>query len=63
MTELRIENIVISGARVGVENPLPFFRDKKANILPFEADGNRHWTRVFGYIKADPHVLPYLRAE
>lgn len=32
MTELRLENINILGARLGEENPLPFFRDPKKDM-------------------------------
>ena len=31
MTELRVENLIIPGAPLGAENPLPFFRDPAIN--------------------------------
>jgi tetratricopeptide (TPR) repeat protein len=59
MTELRIENIEIPGARVGLENPLPFFRDKKVNIeVPVRETVDAEKRRYFGNASGK-RVLPY----
>ena len=59
MTELRIENIEIPGARVGPENPLPFFRDKKVNIeVPVRETVEAEKRQYFGNASGK-RVLPY----
>lgn len=59
MTELRLETLTIPGARLGEENPLPFFREpepsrqvKAAGSLPAEK------RRLLGY-ETGFRVLPY----
>lgn len=59
MTELRVEPLTIPGARLGDENPLPFFRDpavsmpvRAAGSLPAEKRHLLGWETAF-------RVLPY----
>ena len=59
MTELRIEAVTLSGARLGEENPLPFFRDpakhrrvKVNESVPAEKRDHLGWETAF-------RVLPY----
>jgi len=59
MTELRLGNFIILGARLGEENPLPFFRDPKMNTevmvhdsMPVEKREFLGWETAF-------RVLPY----
>lgn len=59
MTELRIENLVIPGALLGTENPLPFFRDPAINryirvteTMPLAKQEYLGWETAF-------RVLPY----
>ena len=59
MTELRLENLIIPGAPLGRENPLPFFRNPAVNTqvrvtedLPAEKRAYLGWETGF-------RVLPY----
>ena len=59
MTELRLENLIIPGAPLGRENPLPFFRSPAVNTLvrvtedlPAEKRATLGWETGF-------RVLPY----
>lgn len=59
MTELRVENLILPGAALEGENPLPFFRDpaisRKVNVqasLPPEKQERLGWEAAF-------RVLPY----
>lgn len=59
MTELRVETIEMPGVRLGSENPLPFFRDKKVNIqVPVREAVDDEKRQYFGNASGK-RVLPY----
>ncbi len=59
MTELRIENVRLPGARLGEENPLPIFRDRTVNReVPLRESIPPEKRQYFGW-QAGWRVLPY----